>query len=439
MSISTILAAFDRSGKVSTDSRKVEAGSVFFALKGERFNGNLFAAKALDSGAALAVVDESEVVDPNDARYILVPDVLLALQRTAEAHRERFPFPVVGITGTNGKTTTKELLHAVLTSERTVRATLGNLNNHIGVPLTLLSMPLDLEVAIVEMGANKLGDIAELCAIAHPSHGLITNIGRAHLERFGDIEGVKATKGELFDSVRASKGLVFVNEGDRRVKDRAGDLTGTVRYGGDDSPYRIKALDPFRDRMEMRIQLGELGEFDFVTHLIGRHNAENVLAAVTLGAVLGISPASMQAAIAAYQPRMNRTQLIQQGDKTILLDAYNANPSSMEATLRSVAEQEQGRVALVLGDMFELGERSIQFHEDLLKLVGRTFPDGVIVVVGADMVQANENLQAGFHAFATTEAASARIAELTQDSEFVLLKGSRGMALEKLLPALGVS
>ncbi len=439
MSISTILAAFDQSHTVSTDSRNIPPGSVFFALKGERFNGNKFAAQAIEAGASLAVVDEAEYVPEGDDRFVLVDDVLETLQRTGEAYRERFEFPVIGITGTNGKTTTKELLHAVLETEMRVQATKGNLNNHIGVPLTLLSMPTDLEVAIVEMGANKRGDIAELSGICHPTHALITNIGRAHLERFGDIEGVRLTKGELFDSIRQSGGLVYVNENDRRVEDRAKGIERRIGYNGADSSHRILDIRSLPDRMELDIELGAHGKVEFVTALVGRHNAENVLAAVTIGADFGISVTSLQAGIRNYKPRMNRTQLIQHGSQTILLDAYNANPSSMEATIRSVAEQNYGRVALVLGDMFELGENSQRFHQDLVALVGEVLPEALLVGVGEDMVEAMAAVSVKQGAsYATTASADSALPELVREVDFILFKGSRGMALEKLLPGLGV-
>lgn len=439
MSISTILEVFQRNGKVTTDSRQISEACIFFALKGERFDGNAYAAQALSDGAALVVVDDPNVLVPGDDRYLLVEDGLQALQLAAEAYRKTLDYPIFAITGTNGKTTTKELLHAVLASEKRVAATKGNLNNHIGVPLTLFSLPADLDVAIVEMGANKRGDIAELCQIAHPTHGLITNIGRAHLERFGDVEGVRKTKGELFDYVREAGGCVYVNEGDRRVKDLAEGIACRVGYGGVASSHRITQVDAKPELMRLEVVLGDRGAMELETLLIGGHNAENILAAATVGSELGISNEGIQRAIREYVPRMNRTQLVRNGEQMILLDAYNANPSSMEATIKSVAQQDYGRVALVLGDMFELGDGSARMHEELVRFAAETLPEALLVGLGKDMQSA---IAKGLHpravAFEQTEEAMPEIKELLKASDFVLVKGSRGMALERLLKPLGV-
>lgn len=439
MSLSTILAAFDRHPSVSTDTRKIQKGDIFFALKGGNFNGNLFAGQALEAGAGMAVVDEVEVIPEGDSRYVLVDNVLLALQEVATAVRRRVEIPVIGITGTNGKTTTKELVHAVLSSEKRVHATKGNLNNHIGVPLTLLSMPLDTEIAIVEMGANKLGDIAELAAIAEPNFGLITNIGYAHLERFGDVEGVTQTKGELFDFLRSHGGCGWINEGDKRVLNRANDMNCRYGYGGTASSYRIVSQDQEDQGMNVMIQVGEKGVHQFFSQLVGSHNAENILAAVTIGDTLEISIDSMKTALANYQPRMNRSQLIPGEQRTILLDAYNANPSSMAATLESVAMRKDESIGLLLGDMFELGPESLRFHEELVELVAELLPNAFLVGVGEMISQAIQNKRsANFSSYPKVEGAIDNIVADLEPYRFILIKGSRGVALERVLPSFGV-
>lgn len=440
MAFSMILAAFDSNPSVSTDTRKIQPGDIYFALKGENFDGNKFVGKALEAGASKAVVDDPSVVIPGDKRFILVDDVLTALQGTAEKYRLRFHVPIIGITGTNGKTTTKELLAGVLTSEKKVHYTKGNLNNHIGVPLTLLSMPADIEVAIIEMGANKPGDIGELTDIALPTYGLITNIGRAHLEGFGGIDGVQKTKGELFDHLRVNHKLAWVNERDQRVKAVAEGLEKRVGYGAEESPYHIVELKTKANGTEVTIQMGAAGKnVIFHSHLIGSHNAENILAAVTVGDTLGISHPAMQEAIANYIPSMNRTQIVEQGGKTILLDAYNANPSSMEATLKSVLDQQAsfGKIGLVLGDMFELGEESQQMHQDLVTLATELFPKALLIGIGEELKAAINTLQPkAALAYATTEEAMTQVGNDLRECNFVLIKGSRGMALERLVPQL---
>ncbi len=439
MSLTTILAAFDQYGSVSTDTRKVSKNDIFFALKGDNFNGNQFAGKALEAGACIAVVDEAEVIPEGDTRYVLVDNVLQTLQEVATTYRRRFSFPVIGITGTNGKTTTKELAHAVLSSEKKVHSTKGNLNNHIGVPLTLLSIPLDSEVAIVEMGANKLHDIAELSAIAEPDYGMITNIGYAHLERFGDVEGVTQTKGELFDFLRAHDGCGWVNEGDARVLRRSNGLKCRYGYGGKESSYRVLSQKQEDSGMKVSLLVGEKGQQDFFSQLVGSHNAENVLAAVIIGDVMGISLESMKVALANYVPQMNRSQMIQGDDQTILLDAYNANPSSMAATLRSVAARKESSVGLILGDMYELGPDSERFHKELIDLVGELLPDSFLVGVGEMITQAIQNHFSGaYKTYLNVEEAIPHIKDDLEGRKFILIKGSRGVALEGVLPALGV-
>ena len=439
MPFSKIIKAYDLHSSVSTDTRKIRNGDIFFALKGDHFNGNKYAAQALEMGASLAVIDEAAFLPEDASRYALVSDVLLALQDLARHYRKKFSIPVIAITGTNGKTTTKELMHAALSTEKRVHATAGNLNNHIGVPLTILSMPLNTQIAIIEMGANKSGDIKELVEIALPTHGLITNIGRAHLERFGDVKGVQKTKGELFDYLRNAEACIFLNLADERVVAVAENIACCVTYGSTAADTEVIAVDHLE--AGMRISIGRETERNvavFPTQLIGDHNIENVLAAVTVAWEMAVSTAAIQQGIADYQPRMNRTQLIPWDGKTILLDAYNANPSSMEAAVRTVGQQARGQAALVLGDMFELGPESLKIHCELIRYVKQMLPDATLIGIGKDMQAAIlAEAPAQKHYLNTAEASPHILADLAE-MDFVLIKGSRGMALEKLLPYLGI-
>jgi UDP-N-acetylmuramoyl-tripeptide--D-alanyl-D-alanine ligase len=438
---SKIWEAFQRQKAVSTDTRKIKPGDLFFALKGDNFDGNRFAAQALDAGAAYVIVDLPAAAIPGDDRYILVPDVLLALQALGRRHRETFTIPVVAVTGSNGKTTTKELVHAVLKSERRAYATQGNLNNHIGVPLTLLAMPPETEVAVIEMGANKPKDIEELVNIALPTHGIITNIGQAHLEGMGGITGVQRTKGELFDFLRAHGGFAFVNENDPLVVEIARDIPQQVGYGGPQSPYRIldreEDVPGADDCQQITVWASGTG-LDFRLHLPGRHNAENALLAVAVGRHFGISDAAIQSALAAYIPRMNRSQLHRQGGRSILLDAYNANPSSMRATIASIAEQDHSSVALVLGDMFELGPTSGALHADIWTFARQALPHALIIGIGPQFHAHRPQEDARTRSYTSLANAESHLAHDLEGYGFILLKGSRGMALEKLLPGMGV-
>lgn len=439
MSIPKILEAFDKSRSVSTDTRKIKPGDVFFALKGDNFNGNRFAAQALETGASVVVVDEVDQDVSGNPQYIVVDDVLKALQDTATAFRRRFSFPVIGITGSNGKTTTKELLHAVIASECSTMATIGNLNNHIGVPLTLLRLTEDLDMAIIEMGANKLKDIEELVHIAEPTHGLVTNIGNAHLEGFGSIDGVEQTKGEMYDFLHAHQGFAWINENDPRVTRKGKQVNRNATYGQPGSDFFIVEQNHSPDGMELSIQIKNKGIRRFSSKMTGSHNAENVLAAVAIGDHMGISTPSMQKAIAAYEPRMNRSQFIKGEHFDVLLDAYNANPSSMEATLKIVSTQQHAKIGLILGDMFELGSKSHEFHCTLVEQAHTLLPGATLIGVGEAMVKAiAASSKESNRSYATADAAKVSIVKDLEGCSFILIKGSRGMALEKLLPTLGI-
>lgn len=432
-----VIEAFAACRKITTDTRKIVPGAIFFALRGDNFDGNSFAAQALAQGAAFVVVDRSEVVAGEDPRYLLVEDSLLTLQALGQHYRRQFDIPVIGITGSNGKTTTKELIHAVLSTERRVHYTQGNLNNHIGVPLTLLAMPEDTQIAVIEMGANKPGDIQELVDIAEPTHGLITNVGQAHLERMIDLDGVQHTKGALFRFLRAHDGHAFVNLRDTRVAAEAQGIAHVTTYGSPEADFYISTLDPATDHLSLEIFMrATQSSYTFESHLIGPHNAENILAAVAVGLSMGISLYSTMEGIAAYLPTLNRTEIVKGDGMTLLLDAYNANPSSMEATLRSLVGQPYGRMALVLGDMFELGENSATHHRKLVELATSLFPSAQLIGIGKEMHAAMRG-HAG-KSYLSVEAASPEIRADLAGVDFVLLKGSRGMALERLLDPLGL-
>lgn len=422
---------------VSTDTRRIQKGDIFVALKGANFNGNAYAAQALESGASLAVVDEPEYFPLEDERYLLVEDCLETLQWLAKRYRQEYDIPVIGITGSNGKTTTKELMMAVLSQENKVHATKGNLNNHIGVPLTLLAMPEDTEIAIVEMGANQPGDIKELVEIALPSHAMITNIGQAHLERFGSVEGVQKTKGEMFDFIREAENVAWVNEKDHRVLATAEGIKDRVTFGTPDSDYRINKMDLRHDGISVWIESGKWeGSQQFDSVLLGEYSADNVLAAVMTACEMNISLENIQKGIREYLPNMNRTQMIQKGNFKILMDAYNANPSSMKAAIGGVFAQNYGKVGLILGDMFELGEVSEELHRDLGRFL-KELPVQKLLLFGEEMRFAAEecpNLLPLW--FKTAQDVKETAAEELKGLDLVLIKGSRGMALEKIIDFL---
>lgn len=434
---------------ITTDSRKVDAGQIFFALKGERFDGNQYAAEVLQKGAALAVVDDATVIPAEvqtgaeglQGSYFLVPDVLTALQQLSAYHRQQFktwerPVKVIGVTGTNGKTTTKELLRAVLSQKYNVLATEGNLNNQIGVPLTLLKINQQHEMAIVEMGANHPMDIAELCALVHPDFGLITNVGKAHLLGFGSLEGVIAAKTELYKSLAADGGIAFIDSFNQQL------LFKVMEYGVSCRPYlpaNVESCSPF---LSLSLFDTEADEPTFIeTHLIGSYNAINCQAAATVGRFFEVSPEQVKAAIEGYEPQNMRSQLVELGHgNQLIMDAYNANATSMNAALTSFKLNEAPHKSVILGDMRELGAESQKEHEVILDFL---FTSGIkldmIVLVGEEFCKAfqNKGLQ-----LAAQNGMNVRCYESVQnliDDEDVmrnlggtiLVKGSRGVQLEK--------
>lgn len=418
---------------VVTDTRAVKPNSIFFALKGANFNGNEFAAQALASGARYAVIDQPEMAISE--QYLLVDDVLKAMQSLANHHRRQLKIPVLGITGSNGKTTSKELINSVLSKKFQTLATFGNLNNHIGVPLTLLSIQAHHDFAIIEMGANHQLEIKELCEIAEPNFGLICNVGKAHLDGMGGFEGVKKTKKELYDFLEINKGLVFVNADDTITMELSSQLGNKVYFGRQENSLvsgEIVTLAPY---LKVAVTFKKDNQkYELATQLVGDYNLANILAAAAIGVYFGVSAAEIIAALAAYTPNNNRSQAIQTANNKLIMDAYNANPSSMFAAINNFHQLSAENKFLILGDMFELGKESIAEHEAIVKLVAELQFENVIFI-GNDFFYAKE-LYKQFHFFNTT----ANVMEFIQDNKItnhtVLVKGSRGMKLESLLPLL---
>lgn len=403
--------------RVVTDSRRIEPGSMYFALRGDRFDGNRFVAESLERGAAYAVADDPALAgDPaaRAGRLILVPDVLQTLQALARDHRRELGIPVLAVTGSNGKTTTKELLRRVLSERFTLLATEGNLNNHIGVPLTLLSLNHEAEFAIVEMGASALGEIALLASIAEPNYGLITNIGRAHLDGFGGPEGVRRGKGELFDFLRDNGGRAFVASED-------GTLTSMAR-----------------ERAPMAVEYYSLALADDVpNHLEGGYNRANIAAAIAVGRYFGIAEERILHAVAAYEPTNNRSQRMRTARNTLILDCYNANPSSMQAALDNFLTQcpcpEQSK-AMILGDMLELGDWSRDEHRHVIRLAARD-TEARILLVGERFSEACRSLDPlprNVACFPTRHALEQHLGDYPLSGALILIKGSRGIGLEHL-------
>lgn len=363
--IKFIYEIYKRSGDVTTDSRNVKPGTVFFALQGENFNGNEFASAAIDKGASLAVVDDNHFT--GHKKMVVVENTLETLQNLARYHRKQLKTTVIGITGSNGKTTTKELIFRVLSSTHKTTCTKGNLNNHIGVPLTVLAIPPDTEFAVVEMGANHEFEIENLCTIAQPGYGLITNIGRAHLEGFNGFEGVIRAKTELYRYLAANSGKIFINIDDPLLMSKARELE-KIKYGKKDHIFcsgNLLALHPY---LEIGIEACHQ-QYQVKTQLVGAYNLENILAAACIGHYFNIEPRKIKEAIESYRPDNNRSQLIEKDTNIILLDAYNANPSSMKAALENFAAMPYNNKIVVLGEMLELGKESHDEHQNLVSLL----------------------------------------------------------------------
>jgi len=408
---------------IQTDTRKLQKGDLYFALKGPNFNGNSFAQKALDSGAVHAVIDEAEFAI--EGKTILVNDVLETLQQLALHHRKQFSIPFLAITGSNGKTTTKELIHAVLSSAFKTYTTEGNLNNHIGVPLTILKIKKDAEMAVIEMGANHQKEIAFYCAIALPTHGLISNVGKAHLEGFGGEEGVRKGKGELFDFIREHDGTIFRMNDYDYLHNMSKGISKVITYGTKEADIvgDVSQSDPF---LEVRFTKGLNATIK--TSLVGAYNLPNVLAAVAVGKTFGVEDEKIKSSIEAYTPSNSRSQLVNKGGNKIILDAYNANPSSMKAAIDNFAKAEGGNKILVLGAMAELGTESLQEHLSIIEEIKR-HPWKDVLLVGGDFVKSNHN----FHSFNKPEEAGEWLQKASIRDAFLLVKGSRSMQMEKVL------
>ncbi len=414
--------------EVSIDTRQIQPGSIFFGIRGPNYNGSEFGAEALEKGAAYAVVDET--VRSRDDRFIRVKDPLVTLQKLATHHRSNVKVEILAITGSNGKTTTKELCSAILSKKFNVSATEGNLNNHIGVPLTLLSLSGDTEIGIIEMGANHHGEIAALCNIARPDYGLITNIGRAHLEGFGSIEGVRKTKGELFEFLMKNQKTVFVNESDQQVKSLiASGYRDTVFYQNDFCSGTIVSLDPF---LILDIRIGDR-TFTVRTNLIGRYNVENILAAVTVGNYFGVSDETIKQAIEGYQPDNFRSQFIDSGRNKIVMDAYNANPSSMILAIDNFLEMAGEKKILIIGQMLELGKTSHAEHRKIIEYLHNR-PHDDVIFIGDHFIEAGKGFR--FRFYSSVDEFIHELIPSEIHSSLILIKGSRGNRLEKLLPLL---
>ena len=431
MQIEQLYTIYKNFPLISTDTRNIKQDSIFFALKGANFNGNAFADQALANGAKYVVIDEIEYVKGD--QYILVSDVLEALQELAKYHRKQLDIPVIGITGTNGKTTSKELLYAVLSQKFKTFATKGNLNNHIGVPLSLLAIDETYDIAIIEMGANHIGEIAFLSNISQPTHGLITNVGKAHLEGFGSFEGVKKTKGELYDYLQDHKGTLFLQSDNDYLKEMAAqrNFEKVVRYGFssiNDVIGKLIIADPY---LSIEWQSSSHNDkYQVSTNLTGSYNTENFLAAIAVGVFFDMEPALINQGVESYVPQNNRSQITKTSKNTIVADFYNANASSMAAALDNMDVLTANNKMVILGDMFELGEESSKEHQlvihKALKLDLKR-----LIFIGKEFYA---NRVEGAEFYLTTDEVKDAVSNIKD--AFILLKASRGMAFEKLTEVL---
>lgn len=427
MSIIDLYDLFIHNPQITTDSRNCPKGSIFFALKGDKFDGNQYAGKALASGCVYAVIDNPDYYIGE--RTILVDNVLKTLQQLAHHHRKVLGLPIIGITGTNGKTTTKELLAAVLSTKFNLLYTEGNFNNHIGVPLTLLRLTHDHEMAVIEMGASHPGDIKELVDIVHPNYGIITNVGRAHLEGFGSFEGVIRTKGELYDYIRRSKGKIFIKKENEYLQSIAKGIK-QITYGNGDDAFasgQVVSCDPF-----LVFNWKQQGKLHTVeTHIIGSYNLDNVLVAVAVGRFFKIPAERISRAIAAYEPTNNRSQFKKTDNNELIIDAYNANPSSMKVALDNFITMPVQPKAIILGDMRELGPTSDELHAEVVAQIKKGQFDKVFLC-GEHFSKVGKE----FSPFATTEAMVEELRKQPLKGYHILIKGSHSMGLEKLADIL---
>lgn len=429
MEISELYEIYTQYPVVSTDTRSCPQDSMFFALKGANFNGNQFAAQAIENGCKYAIVDEVKYADKSK-NILLVDDVLTALQQLANYHRNKFSIPVIGITGTNGKTTSKELVTAVLSQQFNVLSTKGNLNNQIGVPLTLLRMTKEHEIAVIEMGASHLGDIRELAEIAEPDYGLITNIGYAHLEGFGSFENIKKTKAELYDYIRIRKdGKIFIDHENPYLREVSDGIT-SIYYGKDDHLFvrgRVISNDPY---LTFAWQFSK-NDHIVKTHLIGDYNFSNALAAVAIGKYFGVKTAEICNAIENYMPNNNRSQLKETDKNILIIDAYNANPSSMTAAIENFAKMDIPNKTLILGEMKELGEESAKEHQAIVeKILNLKFDSAFLIG------ESFWNTKTAYPSFEQLDDFKKYLQTNPLKDRNILIKGSRGVQLEKCIELL---
>jgi UDP-N-acetylmuramoyl-tripeptide--D-alanyl-D-alanine ligase len=430
MSINELYKIYSAFPSVQTDTRKLKPGDLYFALKGENFNGNKFASQAIEKGAACAVIDEATFIEDvstaTAAKIILVEDVLSVLQELAKYHRQQFNIPFIAITGSNGKTTTKELIHAVLSAEYKTYTTEGNLNNHIGVPLTILKIKSDAEMAVIEMGANHQKEIEAYCNYTLPTHGLITNCGKAHLEGFGGVEGVRKGKGELFDFLRTNKGTAFIMQDYAYLLQMSKGISSIIKYGtnNSDTEGSILQSEPF---LEIAVKKDASAE-KIKTQLVGDYNFPNVLAAVCIGKHFKVPEEKIKSAIESYTPSNSRSQLVEKGTNKIILDAYNANPSSMKLAIENFGRLHASNKILMLGGMAELGEESLQEHQMIIDLI-KQYQWKEVILVGGDFLK----LTHPFKQFRDSPEAKKWLQSQNHEHVYYLIKGSRSMRMEKVL------
>lgn len=428
MKIAELYNLFISTSGISTDTRKIDSGNIFFALKGPNFNANTFSSKAFEMGAAYCIVDE-EIGIVNE-QCILVDDVLTCLQLLATYHRQQLNIPLVAIAGSNGKTTTKELIHAVFSSQLKCYSTQGNLNNHIGVPLTLLSIKKEIDIAVIELGANHIGETALLCKIAQPDFGLVTNNGKDHLEGYGSLDGVRKGNGELYDHLLSVNGTAFVSILQNDLMNDSENLK-RITYGDKKANVSGKIISS-QQQLKISFQSLTKKEIEVQTNLVGEYNFENIMAAVAVGQKFNISDDSIAKAISAYQPSNNRSQWVVKNGNNFIVDCYNANPSSMELAIENFSGMNTSNKILILGDMFELGKFSDEEHLNIASLAQSKNFDSIIFV-GKDFIKANRKLNIAHQTFNNVEELKAWFDTANIKGATILLKASRGMSLEKIL------
>ncbi|MDB5201538.1 MAG: UDP-N-acetylmuramoyl-tripeptide--D-alanyl-D-alanine ligase [Ferruginibacter sp.] len=418
---------FLRHPEVETDTRKIKAGAIFFALKGPNFNGNHYTSQALAAGASYCVVDEAPTVP--DERIIQVNDSLVALQSLAKKHRQQFDIPFIAVTGSNGKTTSKELIQEVLLQKFRSYTTAGNLNNHIGIPLTILRVKTDAEIAVIEMGANHQGEIAAYCSYTLPTHGLITNCGKAHLEGFGGEAGVRKGKGELFDYLRNNDGTAFIYRDYDYLTEMSAGIPHVVPYGTEHATYTGLVAN---DHEFLTVKITAGADIDLIsTKLIGGYNLPNILAAVTIGKTFDVEDNKIKTALEQYQPSNSRSQLLEKGTTKVILDAYNANPTSMKAAIENFARMDGDKKILILGSMMELGTESDAEHDGVVELIQKyAWADVALAGTGY------KNVPPGILRFDNSVAVRDWLTKQDIENAQILVKGSRSMQMEKVLDGM---